>query len=64
MNLVIFFVTIIFGCVNCTEGEKRLLNYLLKGYQVNERPIAVESNPVVVNFNIKIQVRFSLIFHN
>ena len=56
MNVVIFFVTLMFGYVYCTKGEKRLLNDLLKGYQVNERPIAIESNPVVLNFNIKIQV--------
>ena len=55
-SVFIFFVTFVFGWVFGTKGEKRLLNDLLKKYQVNERPIANESNPVVVNFNIKIQV--------
>ena len=64
MNWVIFFVLSYFTFapkrVQSSADESRLLNDLLKDYQVYERPVDDESKSVQLEFTISLQVNIAL----
>ena len=44
-----------FGLGTAGSHEARLLDDLLRSYQIYERPVAIESEPIELNFSISLQ---------